>query len=252
LKKLFPFLVLFVLHASIVYSQSKSKYPFLKAKQPTYVTSDKYTVEKVKFDTNDYQYRAKYFFPTLNTYLTVTSSLNTNSTGILLKQGNKLIGNKAFQFVSQIEDLPPTIEAADLDNDGNIDFIVRLQNHIGPSLARQVHTTMYMFKKPKLYSYMGMVTVSFFGWKEYDTNDDKIYEMPCMDLVGIQQENMYSLNMFQFKNGAFENIGGEKLPYPRFYKYQVGDTLLPTKTRKVKTETKKYYITSRPMISYHE
>jgi len=252
LKNYIAILALIVLLPFLANAQSKRKFPFLKAPMPHYITSTDYKVEKLVSDTNDYQYRVTYYFPTVNMHVTVFSSLANNGTGVMMKEGSKLMGNKSFKFVSLLEDLPKTIEAADIDGDNSYDYIIRLKNNIGSSFGKQVHTTLYMFRKPNLFSYQGHAVVSFFAWKEYDINKDGKYEIPSMDLVGIQQESMFALNMFQFKNNTFENVGGEKEKYPMFYKYKEGDTVLPTKVRKVKLDTRKYYVSKLPMITYHE
>jgi hypothetical protein len=250
-------IISFVLAALGAYAQAQppkpSLFPFLKKPTPTYLKSQKQVLDKFNSDSLNYSYQISYFFPEQNVKLVLASSLESELTGLTIFKNGTVAGNQTYKFLSQNIDCPEFAEAADLNGDGNIDFIVRLKNNNGSPLAQQVHTNFYVFQKPERSTYFVNIIGSIFPWKEYDLNEDGKYEAINVDLVGIAGQNVFNLNVFSYNSekNIWLNVGKD-LDYPKFYKYTPEKGVWPLRKRKVKKATVPFYRTSMPFVSFRE
>lgn len=238
---------------SQVQAQSKRMFPWLKGASPTYVKSEEGFTKKLRADSIDYQYQHTYKFPTLQVEVTVYCAMNASVTGIMISTDKGLaLGNKGFKFVSQVEDLPKTIEAADLNGDGHMDFIVRMRNNFGSDFAKNIYTTLYMVKKKDSPTYQGLVSGSFFPWKEYDVNKDGQYEIINITTSALASENVFVANVFNIEANSWKNVSKQIKGYPKFYRTNLIDPAMPRKRRKVKEETVPFYLQANPVVTYKE
>ena len=230
-----------------------SLFPFLKKPSPNYIKSEKQVLDKFNSDSMNYAYQISYSFPEQNVKVVIASSLEAELTVLTIFKNGKVAGNQTYKFLSQNIDCPEIAEAADLNADGNMDYIVRLKNHNGSPLAQQVHTTFYIFQKPERNTYFVNIVGSFFPWKEYDLNADGKYEAINVDLVGIAGANVFNLNVFSYNSEKNNWINaGKDLGYPKFYKFTPEKGVWPVKKRKVKRATVPFYRTSIPFVSFRE
>jgi len=228
-------------------------FPFLKKPTPTYIKSEKAVLEKFNSDTMNYQYQISYSFPAQGVKVLVASSLEAELTGVTIFKNGIVAGNKTYKFLSQNIDCPEFAECADLNADGNMDFIVRLRNHNGSFLAQEVHTIFYFFQKPERSTYQVSLIGSIFPWKEYDINGDGKYEAINVDLVTIAGKSVFNLNVFNYdeEKKTWINIGKE-IGYPKFYKYTPDKDIWPLKRKKIKKDTVHFYRTALPFVSFRE
>ncbi|KAA6438911.1 hypothetical protein FEM33_15175 [Dyadobacter flavalbus] len=137
---------------------------------------------------------------------------------VLSKAGSGVVQHFSEPTIS-IESCPDTAFAADLNDDGRLDFKI-LFNFKGASpLASRVKRKMYLFSEPDgSYS-----KVSFFDFSvepETDFNGDHQFEIVAKDLVQFKKHSYWKYEVFEYSGKKLRNVS-YKYGYPKLVPYRI-------------------------------
>lgn len=148
-----------------------------------------------------------------------------DSSNLLVYFKDKLIKKiKWGEFVSTY--LDGTLQIADIDGDGKLDFKINVWNVGAAGLASSRESKIYLFNKGNN-KFSKIEILDFFPHVERDINNKGKYEIIAQGLAEYKKHNYWIFNLYQYKNGKLVNVSSQ-FGYPIAVPFLFKDTYKAT------------------------